>query len=155
MSKCHYESCQLPDNNKRYIMQGAYILIGIFVLLSRPENFTFFQTMLFTCPILIDIVCAGPTNRLSMIVRWIIGVADSLIIIACVLGLGGVVVQTATSYSIVESMLLFGGLAISKTAVAILLVANLIIPVVYYVWSPCKTSMKEKKELMMKREVRK
>lgn len=83
LAKCAYDACQLPDNNNRFILQGVYILIGIFVLLSDSKNFTYFQTMLFIFPILIDIVCSGPTNRLAWVVRWVIGVADTLIMIVC------------------------------------------------------------------------
>ena len=103
LAKCAYDACQLPDNNNRFILQGVYILIGIFVLLSDSKNFTYFQTMLFIFPILIDIVCSGPTNRLAWVVRWVIGVADTLIMIVCFLGLGGIIVQDDASYFIIES----------------------------------------------------
>lgn len=103
MAKCAYDACQLPDNNNRFILQGVYILIGIFVLLSDSKNFTYFQTMLFIFPILIDIVCSGPTNRLAWVVRWVIGVADTLIMIVCFLGLGGIIVQDDASYFIIEA----------------------------------------------------
>ena len=102
LAKCAYDACQLPDNNNRFILQGVYILIGIFVLLSDSKNFTYFQTMLFIFPILIDIVCSGPTNRLAWVVRWVIGVADTLIMIVCFLGLGGIIVQDDASYFIIE-----------------------------------------------------
>lgn len=39
LAKCAYDACQLPDNNNRFILQGVYILIGIFVLLSDSKNF--------------------------------------------------------------------------------------------------------------------
>lgn len=154
LAKCTYDVCQLPDNNKRFILQGAYILIGILVLFSRPENFTFFQTMLFTFPILIDVVCCGPTNPVSLTIRWIVGVIDVLITIACVLGLDGIVVQTPTCFRFVESMLLFGGAEISKNFIAVLLFLNLMIPIAYYHYSPCKNSAKIRAALAAKREVK-
>ena len=152
LAKCAYDACQLPDNNNRFILQGVYILIGIFVLLSDSKNFTYFQTMLFIFPILIDIVCSGPTNRLAWVVRWVIEVADTLIMIVCFLGLGGIIVQDDASYFIIESMLLFGGFRIDKGFIAVLLIANLSIPAAYYNYSPCKKSVKIKTVLMSKKE---
>lgn len=152
MAKCTYDACQLPDNNNRFILQGLYILIGIFVLLSNPESFTYFQTMLFVFPILIDIICSGPINRFARGVRWVIGIADTFIVIVCFLGLGGIIIQDTESYLFVESMLIFGGIAIGKIHIAVLLIANLIIPFAYYSYSPCKRSEKSKAVIAAKKE---
>lgn len=153
MAKCTYDVCQLPDNNTRFLFQAIYIVVGIAVLLSKPENFTFFQTILFVIPVLIDIVCSGPSNIPALLVRWVIGIADILIIILCILGLGGIIAQDIDNYFFINSMRLFGGLKISKNIIAGLLVANLVIPFAYYNYSPCKKSMAIKKALE-KREVR-
>lgn len=154
LAKCSYNACQLPDNNSRFIWQGIYILVGIFVLLSNPQNFTYFQTILFIAPVLIDIVCSGPANKVARIVRWIIGSVDVVIMIICFLGLGGIVIQDSNSYFIVESMILFGGFKISKTIMAILLIVNLMIPVAYYTCSPCKQSERIKAAVVTRREVK-
>ncbi len=154
MAKCSYDSCQLPDNNNRFILQGVYILVGIFVLLSAPENFTYFQTVLFISPILIDIVCSGPTNTLARLVRWGVGIADTFIMIVCFLGLGEIIVQDSMNYWLVESMLLFGGIRISKSCIAVLLIANLLVPAVYYHYSPCKKLERIKAAILSKREVK-
>lgn len=69
LAKCAYDACQLPDNNNRFILQGVYILIGIFVLLSDSKNFTYFQTMLFIFPILISFVL----DRLIDLLGWFVG----------------------------------------------------------------------------------
>lgn len=153
VAKCSHSVCQLPDNNNRFILQGVYILIGVCVLLSKPENFTYFQTMLFISPILIDIVCSGPNNLLARIVRWGIGIIDTIIILICFLGLGGIIVQDTTSYFLVETMLLFGGIKFKKAHIAVLLVINLIIPVIYYTYSPCKTTAKIKDTMNTRKEV--
>ena len=154
LAKCSYDACQLPDNNYRFIWQGIYVIVGIFVLLSNPQNFTYFQTMLFIAPVLIDIVCSGPTNKVARIVRWVVGSVDVIIMIICFLGLGGIVTQDSNSYFIVESMMLFGGFKISKVLIAILLIVNLLIPVAYYTCSPCKQSARIKAAVVNGREVK-
>ena len=154
MAKCSYDVCQLPDNNHRFICQGIYVVVGIFVLLSNPQNFTYFQTMLFIAPVLIDIVCSGPTNKVARTVRWIIGSVDVIIMIICFLGLGGIIIQDSNSYFIVESMILFGGLQIPKVLIAILLIINLLIPAAYYTCSPCKQSAEMKVSVVTRREVK-
>lgn len=150
MTKCPYADCPVPENNNRFLLQIVYILIGIFVLLSKPENFTYFQTILFLAPILIDIVCSGPDNFIAYCVRWIIGVADVFIIFICILGLGGIVEETDSAYYLVHSMLLLGGISITKNFIGVLLIANLAIPVAYYFYTPCKATMKVRVALSAK-----
>lgn len=154
LAKCSYEACQLPDNNNRFIFQAIYICVGIFVLISNPENFTYFQIMLFIAPVLIDIACSGPANNLARVVRWAIGFLDVIILIICFLGLGGIVVQDLDSYLVVESMIFFGGFQIPKELIAVFLIVNLSIPIAYYICSPCKQSAKIKATVVSRREVK-
>lgn len=154
MPKCVYNSCQLPDNNYRFLFQIVYILVGAFVLLSSPDNFTFFQTILFIAPVFADIVCSGPTNKVALTFRWILGSIDVFIILICILGLADIISQDSDSYFIVESMVLLGGLKISQVFIAILLVANLSIPIAYYFYSPCKKNSAIKAGVTAKREVK-
>lgn len=154
VAKCPYAVCQLPDNNKRYIFQFIYILVGILVLLSEPENFTYFQMLLFISPILMDVVCSGPKNPLAYFIRWAVGIVDAIIILICFLGLGGVIVQDTTSYSLIETMLLFGGIKFKKSVIATLLIVNLIIPVIYYTYSPCKAAIEIKNKMNARKEVK-
>ena len=153
MAKCSHNTCQLPDNNNRFIFQGVYIFIGICVLLSKPENFTYFQTMLFVSPVLIDVVSSGPQNPLALFVRRVIGTVDTIIVLICILGLGGIITQDTTSYLFVDTMLLFGGFKFDKTLIAGLLVVNLIVPAIYYTYSPCKAAAKIKAVVTAKKEV--
>ena len=53
---CPYEVCKLPQNNKHYLWQIAYMLIGLSVLFFRAEDFTFFQTFLFLAPVVLDLL---------------------------------------------------------------------------------------------------
>ena len=152
--KCLHGECQLPDNNYRFIWQGVYVAVGVFVLLSDPGNFTYFQTMLFLAPVLIDIVYSGPQNRFVRMVRWGIGAMDVIVMVVCFLGLGGIIVQDTEGYIIVDSMLLFGGFRIEKAAIAVVLVLNILIPAAYYTCSPCKKSAKARAALTTKREAR-
>lgn len=152
--KCLHGECQLPDNNYRFIWQGVYVVVGVLVLLSDPSNFTYFQTMLFIVPVLIDIVCSGPKNKFARVVRWGMGTMDILVMVVCFLGLGGIIVQDAEGYILVDSMLLFGGVRIEKTAIAVVLVLNILIPAAYYTWSPCKKTAKARAALTTRREAR-
>lgn len=152
LAKCSYDVCQLPDNNSRFIAQGVYVVIGIFVLLSNSQSFTYFQTILFIAPVLIDIVCSGPNNKVAWIVRLVIGTVDTIIMIICFLGLGGIVLQDSNNYFIVKSMILFGGVEIPKVIIAVFLVINLLIPVAYFTCSPCKQSERMKSAVVARRE---
>lgn len=154
MPRCVYKSCKLPDNNYRFVFQLFYIIVGVCVLLSSPDNFTFFQTILFIAPVFADIVCSGPTNKIARAFRWILGSIDLFVILICILGLADIIYQDADSYFIVESMVLFGGLRISLVFIALLLVANLGIPIAYYFYSPCKKNSAIKASVTAKREVK-
>lgn len=154
MAKCAYDTCPLPDNNSRFICQGVYIIVGVLVLLSNPQNFTYFQTMLFIVPVMIDIVCSGPNNRIALAVRWVIGIMDTVVLVICLLGLGGVIGQDSESYFFVESMLLFGGFKVSKNYIAGCLILNILIPTAYYNWSPCKEAEKVRAVVTAKKGVK-
>jgi hypothetical protein len=124
------------------VCQAIYIIIGLCVLLSSAETFTFFQLMLFTAPILIDIVCTNPGGLPMEIVRWGVGTIDAAIVVLSLLGLGGIVVLDADKVSFISTMLIFGGVSFSKEIVGGLLLVNLVVPVAYYHGSPCRPSSK-------------
>lgn len=138
MAKCAYDKCQLPDNNKRFILQGIYVIIGTLILFGKSENFTFFQIILFIAPILIDILSSGSDSLPVRGARIIIGGLDVLVIIFCLVGLGGYVTDNGNSFSLVNTMLLFGGFELRKDTIGIILMANIAIPFIYYNTSPCK-----------------
>lgn len=46
-AKCPYEECKLPENNKHYLWQIGYMLIGLGVLFFKAEDFTFFKPFYF------------------------------------------------------------------------------------------------------------
>lgn len=144
---CLYGKCYLPENNNKFLLQVVYVIIGIFVLLSKPENFTYFQTLLFVSSILIDIISFGPVNKVAHFIRWVIGVFDTLIVIVCFLGLGGIIGQTPNTYFFVDTMRLLGGFCINKDFIALILIANLAIPFAYYNYSPCKKNLKIKEAI--------
>ena len=151
--KCNPKICSfLPDNNNRFICQFVYLTAGILVLFAAPENFTFFQVLLFIVPILIDIICSGPNSKLVKVIRWIIGIIYVLLVINCAIGLGGYIVDFENRFEVVKSMLIFGGLSARKEVIGIFLMINILIPISYFVSSPCKKTANINQQFQRKGE---
>ena len=137
-AKCAYEECMLPQNNKHFLWQICYMFIGLCVLFFRAEDFTFFQTFLFIAPIVLDIL---NTNFYSNILNWIrrgFGILDAALLIGCLLGMFGILEDTGSGFAVSQSFLYFSGGEIKKTTVGIIIAFNLIIPIIFYIGSPCQ-----------------
>lgn len=141
-AKCPYEECKLPENNKHYLWQIGYMLIGLGVLFFKAEDFTFFQTFLFLAPVVLDIVNADfATNTLNR-VRLCFGVLDAALLVGCFLGMFGVLQDVGECFIVSRSFLYFSGVEIKKTTVGIIIALNLAVPIIFYIGSPCQETIK-------------
>ena len=140
--ECVYEECMLPSNNTYYLWQIGYMLIGLGVLFFRIENFTFFQTLLFLFPVILDIWNTNITAGWLKFVRVCFGVLDVALLICCLLGMSGVLQDTGKSFVVSQDYMYFSGQGIEKTTVGIIIAFNLIVPVMFYIGAPCQKAMK-------------
>lgn len=137
-AKCMYGDCQLPKNNNRYAWQVIYIFVGLFVLYRSPADFNFFQTFLFVTPIMIDIAYNGMSTKWLNVVRLIIGVVNALVLIGCLFGMAGLIEDKDTFFKISDTVIYFHGACVSKTIMGGVLAANLVVPIIYWIGSPCQ-----------------
>lgn len=140
--ECIYQTCPLPRNNNRYLWQICYIIAGVFVLCFKMEQFTFFQTALFIAPILMDISYSDSNSRVMFFIRLVFGTGNAIILLGCVLGVGGIIVDQNESFAIVAEASFLNGLSLSKKALGTIITANILVPVVYYYCSPCQKNCK-------------
>lgn len=132
----------MPENNKHYLWQIGYMLIGLGVLFFKAEDFTFFQTFLFLAPVVLDIVNADfATNTLNR-VRLCFGVLDAALLVGCFLGMFGVLQDVGECFIVSRSFLYFSGVEIKKTTVGIIIALNLAVPIIFYIGSPCQETIK-------------
>ena len=141
-AKCSYEECKLPKNNKHYLWQIGYMLIGLGVLFFKAEDFTFFQTFLFLAPVALDILNADFTTDTLNRVRLCFGVLDAALLVGCFLGMFGVLQDTGESFIVSQNFLYFSGVEIKKTTVGIIIALNLAISIIFYIGSPCQETIK-------------
>lgn len=137
-AKCIYEECKLPKNNNHYFWQIGYMLIGLGVLFFSAKDFTFFQTFLFIAPVALDIFNAGFTTKTVNVLRVCFGVLDAALLVGCFLGMLGVIKDVETEFMISKTFLYWPGVAIEKKIVGYVIALNLIVPIVFYIGSPCQ-----------------
>lgn len=140
--KCFYEECKLPQNNKHYLWQIVYMLIGLGVLFFRAADFTFFQTFLFLAPVVLDLLNTSLTAKVLNGVRIVFGILDAALLLSCFFGMFGVLQDTGTSFVVSQSFLYFSGVEIKKTIVGIVIALNLTVPILFYIGSPCQQTMR-------------
>lgn len=141
-ARCPYEECKLPENNRHYLWQIAYMLIGLGVLFFKVEDFTFFQTFLFLAPVALDILDARFITKALNIVRVVFGIFDAILLICCILGMFGVLQDTGKGFAVSQSFLYFSGVEIDKTIVGIIIAINLAVPILFYIGAPCQQTMR-------------
>lgn len=139
---CPYEVCKLPQNNRHYLWQIGYMLIGLGVLFFKAEDFTFFQTFLFLAPVVLDLLNTSLKIKVLNGVRIVFGILDAALLLSCLLGMFGVFEDTGTGFAVSESFLYFSGVEIKKTIVGIVIALNLAVPILFYIGSPCQQTMK-------------
>lgn len=141
-AKCPYEECKLPQNNRHYLWQIGYMVIGLGVLFFKEEDFTFFQTFLFLAPVALDLLNASFAKVINL-VRLGFGVLDAVLLLGCFLGMFGVFEDTGASFAVSQSFLYFSGVEIKKTIVGLVIALNLAVPIIFYIGAPCQQTMRQ------------
>lgn len=136
---CEHNGCKLPKNNYRYLWQFVYTFVGLTILLLREEDFTFFQIFLFTVPILIDIAYSTLESKIMNAVRIVFCIGNAIILVLCMLGLVGAIVDTGSSFAINLEVLNFK-FELPKTTMAVIMGPNLAVPLIYFGCSPCRNN---------------
>ena len=139
-STCVYMKCLLPKNNHRYLWQIAYSFFAIVMLMVNTNAFTFVAVFLLVVPILTDAFFSEFHTR-----RWrwccrIFIVVDIIVAGLCFLGLIGVLIDKGQSIAITTTFMYFGGKCVEKKYVAWILFANVVIPFILFIGSPCQST---------------
>lgn len=144
--KCEYTECMLRDNNNNYILQFVYLLPATLVFILDVRQFTFFAIILYVAPIIIDTWCTNSNNpKLNIVIKAFFWVNLSIAVI-CFIGLSGIIENRDTYFVIGEFAADFSGKQLEKRACVKLFLADLAVPIMLYIGSPCKKNMVSKSE---------
>ncbi len=142
-ASCAYGACMLPQDNKRYLWQLAYIVIGLGVLFFDAKSFTFFQTFLFVAPVLLDIAYVDIKRSKTLNgIRIFFWIYDSALVVMCILGIVGVLVDKGECFAISTTFLFCPGYSIQKNYIGIAIAINLMVPFILWIGAPCQRAMR-------------
>ena len=141
--KCIYSNCMIPENNNRYWAQLAFLFLALLILTINQEQFTLTAIMVFIVPEMIDLIYCQIDNKACHVMRWIFGIYNAFIIIVCFAGFAGALVDKGTYFEI-SSMYITG--TISKQLCGWFLAADILIPVMYAISSPCLKQLETHKK---------
>lgn len=145
--KCVYEKCGLPKNNNKYAWQVAYLFVSLAYLLKDSRQFNFFSLFLFVMPVLMDLLFGPFEGRFLRAVRKIAITINMVLILVCILGLFSIIVDSGESFEIVSTAMIFANFSIKKSAMIGPLVADLVVPFMYFKGAPNQQTMKVKREI--------
>lgn len=143
--RCPYKECYLPENNNKYFGQFVYLVISLGVLIGSPEQFNFFSLALYIAPILLDLI--GTSVDKGNILRIIFTVLNIILLIFVLLGMFQLIDDNGSTFSVIESALLFSGFSIKKGWLALALLPNVAIPLVFWIGAPCKKKKQRMQEM--------
>lgn len=136
--KCPYAECYLPDNNRKYWVQLVYLLVSILLLVKNPKECTFFSLLMFTAPILIDLSSTELRGKLYRVIQIVFLILNILLIVFCVAGLGGVILDNSKNFLVCSTAMFFSGQRIDKRFFLIPMFLDLLVPVVMFYACPSK-----------------
>lgn len=136
--KCAYNECMLPNDNSKFAIQFFYLLVSILFLFKSASSFTFFAILMYTAPILLDLVYTGMSNIIFRIVKTVFLVFNAFLIVFCFLGLFGFIVDRGSSFQVASTSLIIPNFYVDKVELAKPLLAELIVPVSMFFGSPNK-----------------
>ena len=139
---CSYKECQLPDNNKKFIVQLIYLGLSIFVLNKSAHEFTFYSVIMFTAPILLDLWSSQFNGRLYEFIRILFLILNGFVAMLCAAGMFGLLADCGDTFVVVPSAIVGAEYVIYKRHLIYLMLADLLIPIIMAVACPTK-AMKE------------
>ena len=134
--KCTYNECQLPKDNRKYIIQGLFLLISAIFLFKDSYELTFFSMLMSSVPIVLDLVYTGVQGKVANAFRIFYLVLNAILIVCCIVGQFGMLVDNGTSIAINDTAMFFAGLSFNKKHLVVPLLVDLGVPVVMYVGGP-------------------
>lgn len=135
---CAYDSCMLPNSNKKFLIQLLYLTISVFFLFMNPSDFSFFAIFMYIFPIMLDLVTSEIKGTIFQVVRWLFVIPNAVAVVFCFLGLGGFFVDGGDMFSIIETSLIFPRQIIEKTQLVVPMILELFVPIVLYFGSPTR-----------------
>ena len=136
--RCPYKECYLPDNNAKYWIQMAYLLVSGLYLVMDEKAFTFFSILMFTAPILLDLASTTLNGRAYNFIYKAYIFMNAAIAVFCLSGMFGFFVDAGGSFSVKEGSMILEGVNIPKKWFLWPLVAELFIPIMMYNACPTK-----------------
>lgn len=143
--KCSYADCALPLNNKYYLWQIGFLLIGLLALIGKAEDFNTFTIFTFIFPITVDLFyneAAFIQNRYTHILYIVYLFLNLSILLICFLGFGNIVIDQSSRFEIAKSSMILPGASFSKMYLALLICADIVVPWMFYRGMPNQESMK-------------
>lgn len=139
---CPYKICPLPESNKKYLVQLAYLFFSFIFLIRSSDEFTFFSLALFTAPILIDLFSSEIRGKLFLFLRYVFIFINVVVFAFCICGLFEFLEDNQDRFSVTAKALLFSGFSIQKVWFACVILCDLLIPVMLYFASPTKVTQR-------------
>ena len=137
---CEYKECYLPENNNKYIVQFGYLLFSGIYLIADKEEFTFFSLLMFTLPIILDLVYNSFPVKLYKKINTLYLFINIVIGIFCFMGMVGIFVDSGDGFYFSDNSLLLPGKGFEKKYLLFPLCANMLIPIMMYYANPSKST---------------
>ncbi len=138
--KCPYVKCYLPDNNNKYLLQLIYLSISFLLLLKDENKFTFFSILMYTAPILIDLITCDIPGTKARWFRIVFIVINSIVCFISVLGLAEVLEDNGAQFCICQTYMVLPGLSFPKKCILFPMASSLGIPLMMFVSNPTQRS---------------
>lgn len=120
------------------------MFIGLCYLINDATQFTFFSISLFVCPILIDLFhdnLVPSTPRILRFVRNTYILTNTTVLIFCICGLFGIVIDDGYFFVAAKSNMLLSSISFEKKDIVYFIMANILIPVMYLSGAPNKSAL--------------
>lgn len=142
---CIYDKCYLPENNNIYLIQLVYAVITALILGANKQEFTLTSILLYITPFLIDLTQNKVKGKIYDFFKGLLMTNNILLLIFIVAGI--FLIDVKESYfSIIETAILFAGLNINKEIIFFMCLANITVPILLYIATPCQKTMKTLQE---------
>ena len=138
--KCPYKECYLPNNNKKYLYQFVYLLVSGLYLLVDENEFTFFAILMFTAPILLDLVSTELDGKLYRFFSGLYITINTALAVFSFAGMFGLFVDVGNAFAITEKAMLLANASCPKKFLLIPLTIDLFIPLMMYHACPSKNN---------------
>lgn len=149
---CPYGRCWLPENNSKYWWQVFFLVISIFILLKNTTDFSFTTIFLFVFPIMVDIITTELKSKVCNVIRWFFGLANGILLICCILGFTGVIIDKGDCFALVSTFMIFKDMFVPKGTMAIALAVDTLVPFIFLIGTPSQKKLRTLEVVQTERE---